>query len=166
MNHRISIIVPIYNDSKYLVKCIESIIHQTYTNLQIILIDDGSTDNSLEICQEYAKKDSRILVIHKENGGLPSARNAGLDVSNGEYVMFCDADDFYNPDSCEILERAISSKCADYAIGNYINCDEDGTLWEKPIFDIEKYPDFKLSIHDYEKSCREMRKFSEYIFYF
>ena len=150
--NKISIIVPIYNTEKYLVECIESIIHQTYTNLQIILVDDGSTDHSLEICQEYAKKDDRIEIIHKENGGLSSARNAGLEASRGDYVMFCDADDFYNPNSCEILEKVITSNKADYAIGNYINCNEDSTLWEKPVFDVEKYPDFRLSIHDYEKS--------------
>ena len=148
----ISVIVPIYNSSKYLDECIQSILHQTYKNLEIILVDDGSTDDSLEICEKYAKEDSRIKIVHKENGGLSSARNAGLDVVSGDYLMFCDADDFYLENSCELLEKEITSKNADYVIGNYLNCWEDGTLWDCPVFNVEKYSNFKLDIHDYERS--------------
>ena len=89
----ISIIVPVYNVEKYLVECIESILSQTYENFELILVDDGSPDNSGKICDEYAEKDGRIKVIHKENGGLPSARNAGLDIAAGEYAAFVDSDD-------------------------------------------------------------------------
>lgn len=87
-NDLISIIVPVYNVEKYLVKCLESIINQTYKYLEIILIDDGSTDGSGRICDEYAKKDNRIKVSHKGNGGLSSARNVGLDMSAGQYIAF------------------------------------------------------------------------------
>ena len=90
----ISVIVPIYNVEKYLRKCIESIINQTYTNLEIILVDDGSPDNCGLICDEYAKKDNRIKVIHKKNGGAASARNVGLQVATGKWISFIDSDDW------------------------------------------------------------------------
>ncbi len=93
----ISIIVPIYNVESFLSQCIESILAQSYQNLEIILVDDGSTDNSGKICEEYAQKDSRIKVIHKPNGGLVSARNAGLDIATGEYIGFVDGDDWIEP---------------------------------------------------------------------
>lgn len=89
----ISVIVPVYNVEKYLEKCIDSIINQTYENLEIILVDDGSPDNCPVICDEYAKKDERIVVIHKENAGVSSARNFGLDIAKGEYISFVDSDD-------------------------------------------------------------------------
>lgn len=93
-NPLISVILPIYNVAGYLDKCIESVVSQTYTNLEIILVDDGSPDKCPEICDSWAKKDSRIRVIHKQNAGLSSARNAGLDICTGEYVSFIDSDDW------------------------------------------------------------------------
>ena len=93
INPLISIIIPVYNVEKYLKECLNSVINQTYTNLEIILVDDGSTDSSGQMCDEFAKKDNRIKVIHKQNGGLSSARNAGLDVMSGEYLAFVDSDD-------------------------------------------------------------------------
>ncbi len=99
----ISIIVPIYNVSKYLKRCLDSIIDQTYKDLEIILVNDGSTDNSGDICEDYAKKDYRIRVIHKENGGVSSARNVGLDVAKGEYIGFVDGDDVLDPKMYEVL---------------------------------------------------------------
>ena len=99
----VSVIVPIYNVEKYLEKCIESIVNQTYKNLEIILVDDGSPDNCPAICDEWAQKDSRIKVIHKKNGGLSSARNAGLEVSNGEYISFVDSDDWLDENTFEEL---------------------------------------------------------------
>ena len=149
---RISVIVPVYNQEKYLDECILSILHQTYSNLEIILVDDGSSDNSFEICNKYKKMDSRIQVIHKENGGLSSARNVGLDVVSGDYIMFCDSDDFYLPDTCYLMEKEITSKNADYVIGNYINCTEEGTFWENPIFDLDYFHNFRLSIKDFDQS--------------
>ncbi len=94
----ISIIVPVYNAEPYLQKCIDSIINQSYMNLEIILINDGSTDKSGEFCNEYQKKDTRIKVIHKENSGVSEARNAGLDAATGEFISFIDADDYIEPD--------------------------------------------------------------------
>lgn len=99
----ISVIVPVYNAEKYLDRCVESIVAQTYKNLEIILVDDGSTDNSPAICDAWAKKDSRIRVIHKKNGGVSSARNAGLDACTGDYIGFADADDWMEPDMYEVL---------------------------------------------------------------
>lgn len=99
----ISIIVPVYNVEEYLPKCLDSIINQTYKNLEIILVDDGSTDNSGKICDEYAFKDNRIKVIHKVNGGLSDARNAGLDICTGDYIGFVDSDDYIDKDMYALL---------------------------------------------------------------
>ena len=99
----ISIIIPIYNVEQYLRQCLDSVINQTYKNLEIILVDDGSTDNSGKICDEYAVKDNRIKVIHKENGGVSSARNAGIDIAKGEYIGFVDSDDYIEKDMYEYL---------------------------------------------------------------
>lgn len=98
MNKKISVIVPVYNVEKYLNRCVDSILAQTYQNLEIILVDDGSPDNCPQICDNYVQKDSRIKVIHKENGGLSSARNAGLDIATGDYIGFVDSDDYIAPD--------------------------------------------------------------------
>lgn len=102
-NPLVSIIVPVYNVEQYLTKCIESLLGQTYTNLEIILSDDGSIDNSPRICDEYATRDPRIRVIHKKNGGLSDARNAGLNLLTGEYVTFVDSDDYLEPEAIEML---------------------------------------------------------------
>lgn len=119
MHKKISIIIPIYNVEKYLKRCIDSIVNQTYKNTEIILVNDGSPDNCGEICDEYAKIDSRIKVIHKENGGLSSARNAGIDISSGEYIMFVDSDDWISEDTLEILNRYVEKG---YDIINFKFC--------------------------------------------
>lgn len=103
MEPLISIIVPIYNVEEYIHKCVDSILAQTHKNLEIILVDDGSPDNCPAICDEYAQQDSRIRVIHKPNGGLSDARNAGLDVAQGDYIGFVDSDDWIAPDMYEYL---------------------------------------------------------------
>lgn len=113
MEEKISIVVPIYNVEKYLKKCIESIINQTYKNLEIILVNDGSTDNSYKICEEYAGRDKRIKVINKENGGLSDARNAGLRVATGEYISFIDSDDYIELDMIYNLYQGIMKNNAD-----------------------------------------------------
>lgn len=95
----ISVIVPVYNVQEYLPRCVDSILAQTYENLEIILVDDGTKDASDKICDEYAARDARIRVIHKENGGLSSARNAGIDIAKGEYLSFVDSDDWIEPDT-------------------------------------------------------------------
>ena len=91
---KISIIVPIYNVEKYLERCVDSLVNQTYENIEIILVDDGSPDYCPQLCDEYAKKDSRIVVIHKKNGGLSDARNYGLCKASGEYILYVDSDDY------------------------------------------------------------------------
>lgn len=116
MNKLISIIVPIYKVEKYIHKCIDSLINQTYKNIEIILIEDGSPDNCAKICDEYAEKDKRIKVIHKENAGLSAARNDGVDICMGEYVTFVDSDDYISYSFCEELLNAIVENNADIAI--------------------------------------------------
>ena len=93
MKSLVSVIIPVYNVEHYLCQCIDSVLAQTYTNLEIILVDDGSPDGCPQICDEYAAKDKRIVVIHKGNGGLSDARNAGLNICKGEYIYFIDSDD-------------------------------------------------------------------------
>ncbi len=112
----VSVIVPIYKVEPYLERCLDSIIRQTYTNLEIILVDDGSPDGCGAICDRYKEKDSRIIVIHKENGGLSSARNAGLDICTGEYISFVDSDDYIEPDMIEVMVRAMIETGADISI--------------------------------------------------
>jgi len=108
-NIKFSIIIPIYNTEAYLARCIDSVLGQSHTNLEVILINDGSEDGSPRICDEYAKKDSRVSVIHKENGGVSIARNIGLQKAIGDYVMFVDSDDFIDEKSCESFNRLILS---------------------------------------------------------
>ena len=107
MRDSISIIVPVYNVEKYLEKCIDSILNQSYQNLEIILIDDGSTDNSGSICDEYKKKDQRVQVIHQKNQGQSSARNAGLNIAKGSYIGFVDSDDWIEQNMYEKLYKNI-----------------------------------------------------------
>lgn len=149
---KVSVIIPIYNVEKYLRESIDSVINQTYKNLEIILVDDESQDNCGAICEEYAKKDDRIKVIHKKNGGLSDARNKGLEIATGEYIMFLDSDDFFEINACEVLYNEISSKKADMVTANYIQVDDDGTKWEKPIFDVNKFRNFEISINDFGDS--------------
>lgn len=149
---KISIIVPAYNAEKHLSQCIESILAQTYSNLEIILIDDGSKDSTGEICDQYQKKDGRIKVIHQPNAGVSKARNAGLDIATGKYVMFIDADDFFEKNACEVLYNEISQEQADYVAGNYIHTNAKGKKWEQPLFNQTQYGNFELSMKDYKKS--------------
>ena len=122
----ISVIVPVYNTEKYLDRCVASILGQTYRNLEVILVDDGSPDNCPAMCDEWAKKDSRIRVIHKENGGLSSARNAGLDTMTGELVGFVDSDDYIAPEMYERLYELMQTNDADLSMCDYISVDEEG----------------------------------------
>lgn len=122
----VSVIVPVYNVESYVAKCIDSIVNQTFRDLDIILIDDGSTDSSGSICDRFAEKDKRIRVIHKKNGGVSSARNAGLDVAVGEYIVFIDGDDYVNPKMIETLCSLIIENNADLVMCNYIHVNENG----------------------------------------
>ncbi len=126
----ISVIVPVYNVEKYLVRCVDSIIRQTYSNLEIILIDDGSTDNSGNLCDGLSKNDSRIKVIHQANSGLSCARNAGLEIYTGDYVCFIDSDDYIHPDYISYMyELCISTGCK-MAFCNSISPSEDNPFTE------------------------------------
>lgn len=109
----ISVIVPVYQVQEYLEPCLDSIVNQTYQNLEIILIDDGSTDNSGKICDKYAGNDARIKVIHKKNGGISSARNAGLKIAEGELIGFVDSDDWIDPDMFSYLQSVLAENSAD-----------------------------------------------------
>ena len=117
----VSVIIPIYNVEDYLEECIRSVCDQSYTNLEIILVDYGSPDGSPAICDAWAKKDSRIRVIHKKNGGLSDARNAGLDVAEGEYIYFVDGDDYIKPD---LIETALGhfKENTDMVVFRYEQC--------------------------------------------
>ena len=129
----ISVIVPVYNVEKYLEKCVNSIINQTYKNLEIILVDDGATDNSGKMCDEFAKKDSRIKVIHKENGGSADARNSGLDKVTGKYILFVDSDDCLNKKMIEILHNEIIKESRDIVLCEYEKVNENDIEFEKEI---------------------------------
>lgn len=116
----ISLIVPVYNTEKYIRECVESIINQTYKNWEVIIIDDGSTDYSPSICDEFTRIDSRIKVIHQANGGLSAARNAGLNLSQGEYIMFVDSDDVLPSDALEVLRNTLIVSKSDIICGDFI----------------------------------------------
>lgn len=143
----VSIIVPIYKVDPYLRQCLDSIVNQTYTNLEIILVDDGSPDNCPQICDEYAAKDNRIVVIHKENGGLSDARNAGLDICKGEYIYFIDSDDWIDINTIETLYEIAQTTKSDIVIGDYTTTTESGNhtnnvsskqIVEMPLFNLLK----------------------------
>ena len=108
---KVSVIMPVYKVEQYLEKSINSVLNQTFTDFELILVDDGSPDNCPKMCDDYAKKDGRIIVIHKENGGLSSARNAGLDIATGEYVYFIDSDDY--------IELNLLQVCVDHMDQGY-----------------------------------------------
>jgi glycosyltransferase involved in cell wall biosynthesis len=130
MSELISVIIPIYKVEEYLNDCVTSVINQTYTNLEIILVDDGSPDNCPQMCDDWAKKDSRIKVVHKKNGGLSDARNAGIEASAGEYIAFVDSDDYLKLDMFEKLYTAAKRADADIAACGILSCEgEKQTAW-------------------------------------
>lgn len=135
----ISVIVPVYNVEKYLQKCIESIIHQTFKDLEIILVNDGSTDRSLEILREYEKRDSRITVIDKANGGVSEARNIGIDIAKGKYLYFADSDDYMHSQLLEIMHEQIVKHGCDMTICDMCYVREgEKTKEENEILDVKR----------------------------
>lgn len=120
----LTVIVPVYNVEKYLDTCIKSIINQTYSNLEIILVDDGSKDDSGRICDKYAEKDKRIKVIHKENEGLSEARNLGIKLSKGDYITFVDSDDYIDERMYEILIHDLEYYDVDIATCDYLRVED------------------------------------------
>lgn len=132
INKKVSIIVPVYNVEKFLKECINSIIKQSYNNLEILIIDDGSTDSSGKICDEYLKKDFRIKVIHQENQGLSGARNTGLKYSTGDYITFIDSDDFIDKNMIKEMLNNLIETNSDIVVCGTIFCNEEGEyLYEK-----------------------------------
>lgn len=140
-NKLISIIVPVYKVEEYLPKCVESLIGQTYKKLEIILVDDGSPDRCPMLCDEYALQDSRIKVIHKENGGLADARNAGIDIMSGEYVTFVDSDDYIHPQMVELLFKAMEQEKSDVAVSSWESVTEQDEK-NYPVYAIDQYTNF------------------------
>ena len=127
MEKPVSIIVPVYQVKDYLRQCVDSILNQTFKDYELILVDDGSTDESGKICDEYSMKDPRIIVIHKTNGGLSDARNAGIEIAKGKYFSFIDSDDIVTDDFIESLYNCIEENKCKLAISNITAFYEDGT---------------------------------------
>lgn len=148
MEVMISIVVPIYNVEKYLVKCIESITAQTYRNLEIILVNDGSTDSCGKICDVYAERDKRIKVIHKANGGLSDARNAGIEAAEGYYIGFVDSDDYINVNMYERLINIMNADNSQIAVCNFSLVYEET---EKNIYEDKNFDNNNLLIDNKDK---------------
>ena len=135
---KISIIVPIYNCEKYLDDCLSSIRNQSYSNLEIILLNDGSSDASEKICLEHKKNDKRIKYLYKENSGAANTRNLGIEKATGEYIMFVDADDYIDLDYIELLYKSLKSNNVDVVVSGFTTVDEKGILIKKHFFDVKK----------------------------
>lgn len=160
---KISVIVPVYNAENYLSKCLESIIKQTYSCLEIILIDDGSTDSSYKIMENYKKKDNRILLFHKENSGVSATRNLGIKKMTGEYVVFVDSDDWIDEDYLERIYKIIKETKSDFVKTGYtVNHNyEEGKVnyfFDESIKEIEKEKivDYFLTNSDLNSSCMQL----------
>ena len=162
MDDKITVIVPVYNVENYLRKCLDSIIAQTYKNIEIIVVNDGSTDASGQICQEYTQIDNRIVYIEKENGGLSEARNVGLDKMTGSYVTFIDSDDWAELDYVEILYKKIIEYQADISVGNYYSYNEDEETYYFHIYGDSYYEKVydNISIFENLYESQEMKSFA------
>ena len=147
-NPLISVIIPVYNSEQYLDECVGSVVKQTYANLEIILVDDGSTDGSPQMCDAWAKKDSRIKVVHKENGGASFARNAGLDIANGDFVGFLDSDDYIAEDMYERLFEALNGTEIKISCCCMQRVFEDGKISETPTTVSKKVMDTTDAINE------------------
>ena len=149
----ISVIVPVYNTEKYIKKCIESIINQTYSNLEIILIDDGTLDKSWQICDLYADKDKRIRVVHKKNEGLAETRNYGINIAKGKYFAFIDSDDYIEKNMIEVLYNNLIENNADISVCDFIQVDENKHMqyneYSKKEFIVEGNPKFENLRNEY-----------------
>ena len=129
LNEKISVIIPVYNDEKYLEQCVESVLTQSYHNLEVILVDDGSTDATPAICEDFRRQDDRIRVIYKQNEGIGASRNTGLAMATGDYILFIDHDDWLLEDHIQKLYDLLKKNQVDIAIGNF-----SGFLEEKKVF--------------------------------
>lgn len=148
---KISIVIPIYNMEQYIGRCIESVLCQTYNNIEVCLVNDGSTDSSLMLCEKYAKKEKRIKVVSKENGGLSSARNAGLKIATGDYIMFIDPDDYVAKNYCILAIENIEKYDADISFFSYFQ-DDSGKKSKKQLHYkngiISKREAFSICVND------------------
>lgn len=161
----VSIIVPVYRVEKYIHRCVDSVLGQTYADFELILVDDGSPDTCPAICDEYAAKDNRVRVIHKENGGLSSARNTGIDTAQGKYLFFLDSDDVIHPDCLYILAECIRTTGAQIAIGEFMRFTgellppENFSLWDgacicrSGIETLNSFFDGRESLHSLVSAC-------------
>lgn len=156
-NELISVIVPVYNVEKYLKKCIDSIICQTYENIEIILIDDGSTDSSSKICDKYLLKDSRIKVIHQKNQGIAIVRNKGLAQSNGKYIFWVDSDDYISNECIEYLYNLLKKENADMSICNYLQ-------GSSRLYDFNSNEDYYNEIMNSKKALEYIYESDHYAF--
>ncbi len=139
----ISVIVPVYKVEPYLRRCVDSILAQTFTDFELILVDDGSPDNCPAICDEYAEKDDRVHVIHQENGGLSAARNAGMEIACGKYYLFCDSDDYVSPCWCETLYKQIEKTPDAWIYCDIVRVDDGDPIKETSTMEIcAKYTDY------------------------
>lgn len=134
MENKVTVVIPVYNTKKYLEKCVDSITGQTFQNIEILLIDDGSTDGSAELCDELGEKDDRIRVIHKQNGGAATARNLGMDIAQGKYIMFIDSDDWLDSDAVETLVEHADENNVDVIRFGYVREFEDKQLVKRNTF--------------------------------
>lgn len=137
MEKKVSIIIPVYNTQKYLKRCINSIIDQTYSNLEIFLINDGSTDNSLEICKEYEKIDERIFIISGENHGVSYARNIGIRKATGEYLYFADSDDYLETDAIEKMIQGFEKADCELIIAGYNEVENEEKIVKKKLGEVK-----------------------------
>ena len=133
---KLSIIVPVYNASKYLERCLDSVINQTLKEIEIICINDGSSDNSKTILENYAKKDNRIKIINQKNLGLSASRNKGIKYANGEYIFFVDADDWIELNTCEITYNFAKEKNLDLLLFGAKNIDDDGITYDDNYYNL------------------------------
>ena len=157
MNGLISVIVPVYNTEKYLRKCIESILSQSYKNIELLLINDGSTDSSAEICREYLDKDKRCYYFEKENGGLSDARNYGIERAKGEYITFVDSDDFFLEEAIEKLHATALLGESDLVVGGFFHFDSPNFY----IFDRKRFGNLPITIVEKEFAVNQMDEMFE-----
>ncbi|MCR2822025.1 glycosyltransferase family 2 protein [Lederbergia panacisoli] len=158
MNPIISIIVPVYNVQSYLPRCINSILDQTFSDFELLLINDGSTDNSGNICDEYSKKDSRIIVIHKENGGVSSARNVGIDAAKGEYLAFIDSDDFIHQKMYEILYQIASNYSSDVVVCDFLKVQNENVSLHNAGYNIKHFTNIQALNELYTNNYKNAQK--------
>lgn len=163
-NDKASVIVPVYNTEKFLYKCIDSIVNQSHKNIEIILVNDGSTDNSLSICKEFANKDNRIILINKGNEGASSARNVGLELSTGNYIGFVDSDDYISGNMYEVLISTIIKHNADIVECGYYRVAENNNIIKKTLNNeviSNNYKcnyDYIRNVNSYHMNCNKLYK--------